>query len=299
MEKAREFTIKILRLLMKPEMRILPAHLAFYLVMTLIPLVALIATLAAALSISTEAIRQAVITYVPFKIAGILDNVITGSGLDFNIIVFYFSALLLASNGPNSMINASNEIYKVNPRNLLSRRTKAIVMTFILVGLFLFLLIVPVFGSTLFEIIKEVAGDNTVIIIAQEMLLILKYPLILLILFVNIKTMYVIAPDKEIPSHTTNKGALFTTIGWVLSTEIFAFYIERFATYDVFYGSISNIIVLLLWVYLLSYIYVLGMVINASIYKAEIEKEEKKEKVEAEEKEVEENKKKIKKESKK
>ena len=81
--------------------------------------------------------------------------------------------------------------------------------------------------------------------------------------------MYVIAPDQEIPGYTTNRGSLFTAICWVLSTEIFAFYIERFAKYDIFYGSISNILILLLWVYLLSYIFILGMVINASNYKEE------------------------------
>ena len=169
------------------------------------------------------------------------------------------------------MINSSNEIYKVMPRNMISRRLKAIVMTFILVGLFLFLFMVPVFGSTIFEIIKRIAGEGTVVNIVQEMLVILKYPIVLLILFINIKIMYVIAPDQEIPPNTTNKGAIFTTIGWVLATEIFAFYIERFARYDLFYGSISNILILLLWVYLLSYIYVLGMVINASDYKRELE----------------------------
>ena len=77
------------------------------------------------------------------------------------------------------------------------------------------------------------------------------------------------APDKEIERKTTNKGSIFTTVGWILATEIFAFYIERFTKYDVFYGSISNILVLLLWVYLLSYIYVIGMIINASVYKEE------------------------------
>ena len=103
------------------------------------------------------------------------------------------------------------------------------------------------------------------------MLVLLKYPIILLILFLNIKLMYVIAPDENIPAKTTNKGALFSAIGWILATEIFAFYIDRFARYDLFYGSISNILVLLLWVYLLSYIYVFGMIINASIYKGELE----------------------------
>ena len=137
-------------------------------------------------------------------------------------------------------------------------------------GLFLFLIAVPVFGSTLSEIIVRATGDTDLVIIIGKALTILKYPLILLILFINIKLMYIIAPDEEIPSKTTNKGALFTTILWVLATEIFAFYVTKFASYDVFYGSISNILVLLLWVYLLSYIFVLGMVINASSYKEDL-----------------------------
>ena len=271
MEKAREFILKIFKLLMKPEMRILPGHLAFFLVITIIPLVAVIATIAAALSISTESIRVIIASSVPSEVAAIINTIMTGNGINFNIIVFYVSAFLLASNGAYSMINTSNEIYKVKPQGMISRRLKAIIMTFILVGLFIFLIMVPVFGSTLFEMIKELTNDSTAVIVIQEMLTILKYPIVLVILFTNIKIMYIIAPDRQIPSKTTNKGAIFTTIGWALATEIFAFYIDAFAKYDIFYGSISNILVLLLWVYILSYIYVLGMIINASIYKEELQ----------------------------
>lgn len=270
MEKAREFFKKIFKLLMKPEMRILPGHLAFFLVMTIIPLLALIATIAANLSISAETFRIAITNTVPTGISNVINSIIAGDGINFNIIVFYVSAFLLASNGAYSMINTSNEIYKVEPNNIVARRLKAITMTFVLVGLFIVLVLVPVFGSNIFDIIKEVTDSNLVVRIIQEMLSILKYPIVLVILFLGIKLMYVIAPDKEIPGKSTNKGALFTTIGWVLSTEIFAFYIEKFARYDMFYGSISNILVLLLWIYLLSYIYVLGMVINASDYNGEL-----------------------------
>ncbi len=266
MEKARDFTRKIFNLLSKPEMRILPGQLAFFLVVTIIPLVALIATIAATLSISTEEMSRIINNTVPTEVSDIINSIILGNGINFNIIVFYFSAFLLASNGTYSMINTSNEIYKVKPDNIINRRAKAILMILILVSLFMFLLIVPVFGSSLFQIIEEILGDGIVSSIIQEMLIILKYPLIILILFFNIKLMYVIAPDQEIPSHTTNKGAIFTTVCWILSTEIFAFYVEKFAKYDIFYGSISNILVLLLWVYLLSYIFVLGMIINASNY---------------------------------
>lgn len=271
MEKANDFVLKIFKLLMKPEMRILPAHLAFFLVITLIPLIALIATIAASLSISTESIRLIIINNAPKQIAGILNSIVESGGINLNMVVFYFSAFLLASNGAYSMINSSNEIYKVKPRNMLSRRIKAIIMTLILVSLFIFLLLVPVFGSNLFGIIMKTTGNSTLIQIIKKILMILKYPIILIILFINIKIMYIIAPDQEIPSKTANKGAAFTALGWVLSTEIFVFYIEKFTKYDIFYGSISNILVLLLWVYLLSYIFVLGMVINASNYKSEIE----------------------------
>jgi membrane protein len=271
MEKAREFILKIFKLLMKPEMRILPGQLAFFIVITIIPLVALIATITAALSISQDTVRLAISESVPTAVASIINTIVTGDGINFNIIVFYISAFLLASNGTYSMINTSNEIYKLEPRNIISRRLKAIVMTFILVGLFLFLIIVPVFGSTIFNIITEAIGNNTITTLTENILHIIKYPLILIILYFNIKLMYILAPDEEIPPKSVTKGSAFTTICWILSTEIFAFYIERFTKYDVFYGSISNILVLLLWVYLLSYIYVLGMVINASVYKGELE----------------------------
>ncbi len=270
MEKAREFILKIFNYLMRPEMRILPGQLAFFLVMTLIPMLALIVTIAAALSISVDTIRVAISESVPEGLANILNGIITGDGINFNMMIFYLSAILLASNGTYSMINTSNEIYKVEPRNILSRRIKAIVMIFIIMTLLIFLLAVPVFGGTLSEIIITVTGNESIPGLAQNILSLLKYPLMLIFLFINIKLMYIIAPDEEIPSKTTNKGAAFTAIGWVLSTELFSFYLEKFATYDIFYGSISNILVLFLWIYLLSYIFVLGMVINASSYKEEL-----------------------------
>lgn len=269
MEKARDYTKKIVGLLLKPEMRILPGNLAFFIVLTIIPMVALLVTLAAALSISTDSIYIAIAAVLPKEVTNLINSIIVGNGINFNIIIFYFSAFILASNGSYSMINVSNEIYKTKPNNIIARRLKSVIMTFILVGLFLFLIIFPVFGNIVRDIINEITKTNTIMNIIQNMIIILKYPLVLLILYLNIKLMYIIAPDEDIPNYSVSKGALFTSIGWVLSTEVFSFYVDEFARYDLFYGSISNILVLLLWVYLLSYIFVLGMIINASNYKNE------------------------------
>ncbi len=266
MKEARGFFKNIIKLIKKPEMRILPGQLAFFIVMSLIPTIALIGTIASSLSLSPNALSVSIGDSVPKEIADIIKGLIGGQGLNFNIIVFFISAFILASNGTHSMIITSNEIYKITPRDIISRRLKAIIMIFLMVVLYFTLFLIPIFGDSLFKILKIFVTDYTTLEFFYNMFQVLKYPFVISILYFIIKLLYVIAPDKQIPSHTTTKGAIFTTIGWIIATEIYAFYIKRFSTYSIFYGSISNLLILLIWVYILSYIFVLGMGINASIY---------------------------------
>ena len=269
MEQARVFLKKIIELIKKPELRILPGQLAFFLVLSLIPLVALIGTLASFLSIPTSTIREILVDVIPEEVSEIIANVISGRGIDvnFNMIAFMVVAFILASNGTHSMIITSNEIYKIKPNGLLKRRLKAILMAFILVTLFFFLLLIPIWGDIIIEIIGNSISKTTTISFIYQLFKLVQYPIILVILYYGIKTIYIISPDEKIESVTTTKGAIFTTIGWILASEIYSFYIETFSNYDLFYGSISNVVILLLWVYILSYIFVLGMILNAGNYK--------------------------------
>ena len=93
---------------------------------------------------------------------------------------------------------------------------------------------------------------------------IIKWPMTLLIIYLNIKLIYTIAPSKNIKSEATTYGAAFTTIGWIIAILIFKFYLNHFARYDIIYGNLAAIIIMMVWVYFLSYIFVLGMAINAS-----------------------------------
>ena len=267
MERAKGFLKKAIELIKKPEMRILPGHLAFFFVMSLIPIVALIGTLASRLSISLDIIKEALGVSIPIGVEDFVHSIVSGKGLSFNIGIFFLSAFILASNGTHAIIIASNEIYKIKPKDVLRRRTKAILMTVILVEILFFLLIVPVFGDTIFNILKTSFDNSHTTEILYRIYRLLKYPLSIAVIYLNIKLIYIIAPDEEIEGNTATKGAIFTTISWIICSEIYSFYLDTFTKYDIFYGSISNIIILLLWVYMLSYIFVLGLVINAGSYK--------------------------------
>lgn len=268
MEQVRNFFKKVIELIKRPETRILPGNLAFFFVMSIIPIVALIGALATRFSISYESIKDGINITVPGGVGEFITSIINGQGFTFNIGVFLVSAFILASNGMHSIIIASNEIYKIKHKDFLTRRIKAILMTIILVEILFVLLAIPVFGDTIFGIFRENINSQKAIDFFYRVYKLVKYPISLGIIYFNIKLIYVIAPDEEIGSVTTTKGSIFTTVSWIIASEVYSFYLDTFTKYDIFYGSVSNILILLLWVYVLSFIFVLGLIINAGTYKS-------------------------------
>ena len=268
MEQVRNFFKKVIELIKRPETRILPGNLAFFFVMSIIPIVALIGALATRFSISYESIKDGINITVPGGVGEFITSIINGQGFTFNIGVFLVSAFILASNGMHSIIIASNEIYKIKHKDFLTRRIKAILMTIILVEILFVLLAIPVFGDTIFFFFRENINSQKEIDFFYRVYKLVKYPISLGIIYFNIKLIYVIAPDEEIGSVTTTKGSIFTTVSWIIASEVYSFYLDTFTKYDIFYGSVSNILILLLWVYVLSFIFVLGLIINAGTYKS-------------------------------
>ena len=260
--RAKDFLRKVIAIINRPEMRILPGQLAFFLVLSFIPILALVGSIASSFGLSIDVLRDALTTAVPTAVVNIL--LPNATGLDFNMIVFLGAAFILASNGAYSIITTSNEIYKVRSKGEFKRRLKAIVMTFLLVSLFLFLILVPAFGDLLMELVKMNVHSEKLSYILEVVYGLCKYPVSFLILYFNIKLIYTLAPDKEISSKSTIPGAIFTSLMWLLSSKIYAFYVEYFSHYDIFYGSMSNVLILLFWVYILAYIFILGMTFNAT-----------------------------------
>ena len=268
MERAERYVRKMIAIIKRPEMRILPGELAFFLAISLIPLAALLGAIASTFSIEVSTLEALMQGTIPQGVIDFIVEIMNNKLPNFNITVFLISAFILASNGPHSMIVTSNEIYKIKPRNYLNRRFKAILMTFVMAVLFLILFLIPIYGDYIFELITRNITNLKIHQFIYITYQLIKYPLLIVVLHFNIKLLYIMAPDEKIKSKTTTKGAIFTTLGWLVASEVYSVYIGVFTSYDKFYGSISNIVILLLWIYILAYIFVLGMIINAGTYKS-------------------------------
>lgn len=260
--RARKFIRKAIAIIKRPDMRILPGQLAFFLVLSMIPLLALVGTIGSKLGLSMTSFRNALESTVPDAVINTLFPADATTGLNFNVTVFFIAAFLLASNGAYSVITTSNRIYQVEDNSEIRRRSKAVLLTFILVSLLFFLILVPAFGDSLISLAEINLHNEKLASFIRNIYHLGKYPLSLFLLYFNIKLIYILAPDKEVTSNEVRAGAMFTTIFWLLSSKIYAFYVEYFSHYDIFYGSMSNILVLLFWVYILAYIFTLGMSFN-------------------------------------
>ncbi len=269
----KEFFDNFRKVLKRPDMAILPGQLAFFFVLAIVPTITLISYGASALNLSTDIIYEFLANAFSQDIAGLLLNVpetTNISGLAF------FSAVLMgyiiASNGPASIIVTSNIIYGEEQTGFFKRRFKAIIMTFFLVLLFVFMLIVPVFGDKIIELFQFVDLNKTVTENVTLVITILQGPITWLIMYFFIKILYTIAPNKKVKSKSVGYGALFTSFSWIIITYIYSYYINNIAYYATFYGSLANIVILMIWTYLLAYAFTIGMALNYRKEEVELEK---------------------------
>lgn len=261
-EKGKEIFNDLLAIVKKPEMRILPGQLAFFFVLSIIPILAIIIIVGSSLSLSSDTIISFFEDSLPSGVVETLRDILDYSHLDTNVIVFLVSTFIVASNGTFSIINASNTIYKTEPTPWLRRRVKAIFLTISMVLLLLFVLLIPTFGSKILSIIGNVKIIGDIIDKIRLIFDLCSVPISIFVIYFTLKLIYVISPDKKIKSRTVTNGALFATFGWIISSRVYSYYVMHFSKYDLVYGSLANIIILMFWLYILAYIFVIGMSFN-------------------------------------
>ena len=78
------------------------------------------------------------------------------------------------------------------------------------------------------------------------------------LMFAIFLLLYKFVPNIKTQWRYVWQGALLAAIMFELARTLFLFYLEHFANYQIIYGSISSIIVLLIWIYYSSFILILG-----------------------------------------
>ena len=183
-----------------------------------------------------------------------------------NLLSFGFlSALFLASNGVNALIDAFNSCYhgSLKKRNFFQKRMVATALTFLLSSI-LFLTIVALISGRL--ILDTLVGYN----LLDEnyiyyLINVVRYLVVILMFFAGTSVLYYFAPSIPSRWNFLSPGSVIATTLIVLFSIAFSFYIDNFATYNKLYGSIGVMLGVMLWLLAISYVLLIGFEVNSTI----------------------------------
>lgn len=268
-KKLLHYFKRLFKIVCKPELKVLPGQVAYFLVLSFIPLITVIGVIASKFSVSMEEVVNLLNGTLPKQIIEILIPALETPS--FGVGVSMVFGFFLASNATSSFIVASNMLYKIDDDSYILRRVKALIMLVVFIFLLLFVIVVMAYGTTIIEFLYNLFFKEEMPVCLANIFLLFKWTIGIFVMFFMIKIIFTMAPNAAIPSGTMNKGAIFTTITWLVATYLFSIYVTNFSKYNLFYSSLANLVILMIWLYILSYSLVIGIAINSDSYFRKLE----------------------------
>lgn len=237
----------------------LSSGIAFNILINLIPFIMLLLALVGAYLYNDQEVLNHIRAYLR-NVAPALDPKIIGSLMDLiesrQIVgILGFVGLLWFSTWVfGSLRIALNIVFRVKKSRGMLRGIGIDLLMILLVGT---LLLVSMILSSVVTFLQGYKGQIPVAI-GPMIQWILKYLLPFFLTYCMFFLIYKIIPDKRVHFKSALQAALFTGLLWELAKHLFAWYVVHLAEYSFFYGSLSTLVIFVLWVYYSSTILVLG-----------------------------------------
>ncbi len=239
------------------------AQLAYFFLLSLFPLLITMFSLLPYLPLKTEDIMYFISDFAPGETITFIDSTLdtllekhNGGILSFGII----ATLWAASNGMNAIIRAMNLAYEIDDdRPFFIVRGLSVLLTIVMIAVFIIALLLPVFGKHIGIYISSKFGYTDQFIDTWNTI---RFSLSSVILFIVFSAVYFLTPNRKMKCATVIPGAVFSTIGWILASLGFSFYVNNFGNYTFMYGSLGVIIVLMIWFYITGAVLIIGGEIN-------------------------------------
>ncbi len=242
------------------------AQLAYFFVLSMFPFLIFLIAVLSHLSISLQGAIDLLAKVAPNQAIEVIDNY-TNTFLPTRstkvLSISFVATLWSASRGLNALIVTLNNAYGVTAkRSFIKKRMLAIFFTFLVAISIVLVLTVPSMGMDFLLWVSKYIGLTNVFI---SFWYYFRWVIIIMILFVVIGSLYYIAPNKEIRFIEIIPGTIFAILGWIVISVGFSFFVNNFKSFTIVYGSLTAIIILMIWLYLSGMILMLGGEIN-SIY---------------------------------
>ncbi|WP_426350499.1 YihY/virulence factor BrkB family protein [Alloiococcus sp. CFN-8] len=244
------------------------SQLAYSLLVALFPFIIFLMTVIGNSNLDEEVVLNYLSRVIPGEAFNLVENTVVEVLNHENIGLLSFAlifAIWSASKGIDAIIKALNKAYnEEEKRGLITRYAVSIFSTIIFAFAILLVLVTFVLGNVIKNALMKYLPEPEVIATLWQ---VLRYTLGIGMIVLTFAVLYRFAPSRRLKWKEVFPGALIAAIGWIVTSVVFSFYVNNFANYTRFYGSIGAIIILLTWLYLSSFIILLGGEVNAMLVK--------------------------------
>lgn len=239
------------------------AQTAYFMFLSLIPLIMMLFSLLQIFGDAGETLTDTISKILPGILGEFINEYVIEIITDGRLAPTIISAILLlwsSSRGVFSIIGGLNSVYEIKEtRKYLWVRFLSVLYTLAFIIIVCGVLLIIVFGDTLIELSNSFFPNlKGLVYIISSLRFIIGF--IILVLFFSI--VYKSLPSGKMKFIDQIPGAVIAGAGWVSFSILFSFYVDNFSNYANIYGSLTAIIVLMLWLYTCMYIMFIGAEIN-------------------------------------
>ncbi len=240
------------------------AQAAFFIIISFFPFIMLLLSIIKYFPIEEESmllmLNQAFPTTVNSLITSIVREIYDTAASTTLISVTVVSTLWSAGKGFLAVMKGLNSVYEINEtRHSLLLRGMAALYTLIFAIMVILTMILFVFGNRLYFWIGQklpVIEDTAFVIISLRTIV----GLVTLIIFFVI--IYMVIPNRKTKLMHELPGAMLCAAGWMGFSYAFSYYIDNFSNYASMYGSLTAVVLFMLWLYFCMYLLFLGAEFN-------------------------------------
>ncbi|WP_342423420.1 YihY/virulence factor BrkB family protein [Paenibacillus sp. FSL E2-0178] len=265
------FIKQLLQKIKADDVQGISAQLTYYLILSLFPFLIFIMTLIGYANISLEDKIQQLEQVMPAEAVSIIEEILqdVSEGRSQALLSFGMLATLwAASKGVNAIIKGLNRAYDIDESRAFWKIRGIAFLATLTIGfvvlLSILLLVLGTWLKTQVFLLTDLPYGF------QKLWDLLQYAVPLLVMFIVFTLLYWIAPSRRLALREVVPGALFSTLGWIITSVLFSIYVNQFSDFTKTYGSLGGVMILLIWLYISSIIILAGGEINAILLKRKV-----------------------------
>ncbi len=239
------------------------AALTYFLLFALFPLLIFISNLIGIMQINADSLLTQLSAIMPEEAIAVIGQYLSYVSAESNRTLLIFSlvfSIYFPYRAANALMVSVRKAYGMGkPTRFLRYQCKLLLYTVCLFIVILASVFISVMGERFLSYIARFIPQlNRFIPLWTD----LRFALLGVILFFIIAFLYGLAQERR----SINRiwpGVIISLVMWIVLSVLFSLYVEKAARYNVIYGSIGAIIVLLLWLYLASVMLIMGAEFNS------------------------------------